>query len=1036
MAIVKKHKRPPACTECRRKKIGCDRAQPECANCLKTGRFKCQYPTTVGGIVVPSGIKNNVNNMQINGNYSQQFQRQINVNGVTPTSVPRNRSTNSIISNNTSSPNLMNLNSTLRLKNYNNQMKEYYGASNINGSSISSNRNNSTKSMRKMIDQINRQSYNGTNINDLKGKLNNINNYSNNQANQIVYRSSTIDDENEILNQLVNNYSEQDFSAYDNIDISNRINLLNYNTNNTPEVMNPYEFNNIYRMIPNGDESKININFFEDNHDFIHEFDKNNDILFSNFSQDEILLQEMEFLKERFKELQHYRQKNLLNDKRLKLNRPLDNQKHVDGFRVNKNDRFSSSDKNNVIDSRKENRPNSMLSVNSQFILFNPQENPVDLMKYFHNDTNQNNSSSLNYILRLKQNFKFNIKSIIYYDKFIFKFYQDLINLMDKKFPITNINKERQAQRLPVLNNKNNFNKIKILNFDHLNIILTKFKENLVNDLTQLLPILDFKIHDWRNQLNEILSIIQKDLGSTEIENELAASLVSIKKFNDKQLSFLGIFIIVTILTYLNLHTTSNILLKRNMEPIYNEIRLHLPVLHESLLYIQNKFIETTNLNSHNANETKTNIENNIHKLRYLAILQWYCNNFKQSMELINLFFHTDNDVDIKFAEKIKFNLVKDNNEIIKIWQFIEKNYIQKKLFNGQYPILVNDKIFSNSILNNDLINYDLDITKKELKLMEYLFNRQNFNINEFYYQLSMLEKSYNKLNQRDKKHHADFNNQNTNYIGMINENVLFYNEQVYYQINLFVRFYLLLQLEQIYHMENYQLEFNKLLEDFVTPILLKQFKFLKGKSLSQENGRENKTNYQYLFIDKTLSIIGNVIDILFAVYERIDQAYSLQKDINNNNSDSMELKQLNLILQTMTQLFVIISITLNKMNGINKPVLIVINKLKIYLSYMIKRNMRHINDGSFITAGGGTMNNGVNNAKNNNINAFNNLHITQITDIQFKIHNLLNQSISILQIESNELKEFVKENIISKEILDYNINNRNFKNVYEAFFM
>lgn len=1024
MAAVKKHKRQPACTECRRKKIGCDRAQPECANCLKTGRFKCQYPATTGGTITASSVKSSsMSGTQSNNNnkHSQPYQRQVNMTDVTPTittTIPKSNeiNTSSIASNS----NISSMNTTLRLKNYNNQMREYY-ANNNNSTNIATsvpnnlNRNTSTKSMRKMIDQITRQSLPTTNINELTNTSNYINSNSyQNQPNHI-YRSSTVDDENELLNQLVNNYPELDFNVTSDIDVDNRIVLLNHKALNIPEVMNPYEFNNIYKMIPtddNGDED-ITRNYYENT----DESNKNNNALvLSNYSQEEILLQEMDFLKDRFKELQHFRQQRLLsnNNKRSKDSELGTATKASINHKVTKN---------KIVE--KVIMKNPILSVKSQFILFNPQENPVDLMKYFHNDTNQNNNISLNYILKLKQNFKFNIKSVIYYDKYIFNFYQDLINLMDKKFPIRNISKERQLQRLPILNNTLSYNKIKILESESLYTILKFLESNLYDDLAQLVPILHFNREIWQTELKEILEVVsyEVDHSATEIE-----SLIPVKSFNTKQLSFLGIFIIITVLTYLYLHTTSNLILKEEMKPLYDEIRVHLPNLHESLFYIQNEFTRLTNTTCYNELENKISIENNIAKLKFLAILQWYCNNFKQSMELINLFFHTDNDIDIKFAEKVKFDMCKDNNTIIEIWQFIEKQYIHKKLFDGQYPTLINDKIFNNSILNNELINYDLDITKKELKIMEYLFNKQIFKINELYYQLSTLEKSFNQLNTHKKESLKE----NENVTSMINANVKFYNEQIYYQMNLFVRFYLLLQLEQLYNMEYYQIEFNKLLKDFITPILLRQLRLLKGKSLSFNNRNDKtKIDCQYLFIDKTSCVIDNIIDIFFSIYERIDQAYSLQKDLSiNTNPASIELKQLNLILQTITQLFVIISITLSKLNGISKPVIIVINKLKIYLSYMIKRNMRHINENSFITSNSNPTN------QNSNVNAFNNLHITQITNIQIRIHNLLNQSIDLVQIESHELKEFVKENIISKEILEYNINNRNFKIVYEAFFM
>ncbi|AMD19221.1 HBR320Cp [Eremothecium sinecaudum] len=49
----RKMKKPPACVQCRKRKIGCDRAKPSCGNCLRNGKTDCFYPD-VPGIYVQS----------------------------------------------------------------------------------------------------------------------------------------------------------------------------------------------------------------------------------------------------------------------------------------------------------------------------------------------------------------------------------------------------------------------------------------------------------------------------------------------------------------------------------------------------------------------------------------------------------------------------------------------------------------------------------------------------------------------------------------------------------------------------------------------------------------------------------------------------------------------------------------------------------------------------------------------------------------------------------------------------------------------
>lgn len=51
----RKLKKPPACVQCRRKKIGCDRVKPVCGNCVKFEIHDCFYPDVPGQFVKGNG---------------------------------------------------------------------------------------------------------------------------------------------------------------------------------------------------------------------------------------------------------------------------------------------------------------------------------------------------------------------------------------------------------------------------------------------------------------------------------------------------------------------------------------------------------------------------------------------------------------------------------------------------------------------------------------------------------------------------------------------------------------------------------------------------------------------------------------------------------------------------------------------------------------------------------------------------------------------------------------------------------------------
>ncbi|AAS50309.1 AAL057Cp [Eremothecium gossypii ATCC 10895] len=50
----RKMKKPPACVQCRKRKIGCDRAKPLCGNCVRNGKSDCFYPD-IPGVYAQSG---------------------------------------------------------------------------------------------------------------------------------------------------------------------------------------------------------------------------------------------------------------------------------------------------------------------------------------------------------------------------------------------------------------------------------------------------------------------------------------------------------------------------------------------------------------------------------------------------------------------------------------------------------------------------------------------------------------------------------------------------------------------------------------------------------------------------------------------------------------------------------------------------------------------------------------------------------------------------------------------------------------------
>lgn len=63
-------KKPPACVQCRKRKIGCDRVKPICGNCLKNGKTDCFFPDVPGQYVSSNSSQGGVKYDHVRGDGS------------------------------------------------------------------------------------------------------------------------------------------------------------------------------------------------------------------------------------------------------------------------------------------------------------------------------------------------------------------------------------------------------------------------------------------------------------------------------------------------------------------------------------------------------------------------------------------------------------------------------------------------------------------------------------------------------------------------------------------------------------------------------------------------------------------------------------------------------------------------------------------------------------------------------------------------------------------------------------------------------
>lgn len=685
----RKMKKPPACVQCRRRKIGCDRGKPICGNCLKNGKMDCFYP-------------------DVPGQYVQS---------------------NSSVSNTTS--------------------------------------------------------------------------HSSNQAHNHTHAR-------ESASELHHN---PELASMEQIrEYNTRLQLLNAQQHrSTPGPMESAQF--IPRTMPNFENkpvtsangSALHLNWVQGPAIF--------DIMTSPYTQEEVLLKEMDFLRSRLLELQE------LTGKKCGLNlswnsmNDLEDEYDGDGSKDmdDKHDDHDDRDDSSGPDLKK-----LRFSVD-EFRDLDPEFlDSRHIFTVFNNFKNFDNINALN-PLTDSPNAIFNLRFMIVRDDFLSQFYRKLNGVTKENFSdeISNwrllknkgpqISRNDQSIRFPVRSTTQE--------------AITKYI-NTVPDTNALIPIL---------KPRELIVSIEQLFGREPI--------FSPNKLELPQIVTLGQITLCLLLAYETLSSSVLIPLRDDQQTMFLQLKDSVPLLKNNLLLIKAEI------------DRRGSSSSTIDVLKYIALWKYY-----QSVSDTCDNDSYDGDEDVHLARELSINHESDNQLWILLWNFIFKNYCWRHLFKGEIPALVSGTELNSATVIDPLLNNDFALLNFQIDMVKYLQSKDSM--------ISLLK----VLGLKDlfKVKVSDQNKKCFTTASIINSIV---DSIIYRNSMLFITYYLLMQYEQLKDEER----FNEYYKEFLQ--LIQETLFYVFSNLANLKF----AGYEFIFAKKSFITLDNISHMILGLYQRCDQLMKTQ---------------------------------------------------------------------------------------------------------------------------------------------------------------
>lgn len=530
------------------------------------------------------------------------------------------------------------------------------------------------------------------------------------------------------------------------------------------------------------------------------------DIMTSPYTQEEVLLKEMEFLKSRLLELQEITGTKAGID--LSWNA---DDLGSNGASSSGRDRSGGRDQNG--ESAPDYRRLQMLLRGENFNVnefrdLDPEFLDVKQVFDVFTVTNTDNLTDLNPLLD-SPNCIFNVRFLTIRDEYLAQFYRKLNQVAKDNFN-DQLNDWRQ-QRAKGPSHLKNDQSIRFPPRGVTQEIITKYLAT-VTDTNSLIPVL---------KPRELSTAVEQLFGREPI--------FSPNKLDLPQIATLGQITVCLLLTYETLSSSVLIPLKDEQLSLFQQLKEWVPSLITNLHLIKSE-IDRRDSNSYS-----------IGVLKFVAIWKYY-----QSVSDSTDSNSADGDEDVHLARLLSLNHESKNQLHILLWNFIFKNYCWRHLFKGEIPSLVMGSEQNSATVIDPLLNNDFPLLTFQIDMLKYLQSKDS--IISLPKVLALRDLFKVKLNDQNKKCYTT---------AAIITSVV--DSLIYRNAMLFLNYYLLMQFEKLgdaNSFADYYKEFLQLLQETLFYVFsnLANLKF---------------AGYEFIFAKKSFQTLENICFMILGFYQR-----------------------------------------------------------------------------------------------------------------------------------------------------------------------
>lgn len=700
----RKMRKPPACVQCRKRKIGCDRVKPICGNCRKANKGDCFYPDVPGRYVPSSSSKSHDKNV---GNLSNNF-----------STITHSKESTSILQHN---PELASLE----------QIREY----------------------------------------------------------------------------------------------NTRLQLINQDQNRaSPSPLEHAQF--IPRATPNFENKPVSsangsaphLNWVQGPAIF--------DQMTAPYTQEEVILKEMNFLKGRLLELQEITGKKITGVN-LSFNPITEkNEDGIDGNSSKKRKITNGSndllgyemDFNNNIDEFKDLDP-QFLDYTKVFSVFGSKNLPLP------NFDDSPNAIFTNHFLTLRDNFSYSFR----------KAYSNVIkNNFESNLAQWQQEKMRNAYLFlssSIIDGKNL--SIKFPSRNTTQELITKFI-SIGKEITTLIPIL---------KTRELFSSIEQSFGREPIFNPATLNIGQLITFG--QISFCLLF------AYESLASSVLIILKDEQLEAFKQLANFLPHLLNNVKLIKAEL-----------DKRKGSLQT-IETLKFIALYKYYqtISSLSIASNEDKLNDYVDYDEDIHLALHLGINDEQKDEVNIQIWNFTYKNYCWRHFFRGEIPIMMSDQKLNSAPIIDTLLSSDFSFLSFQMELLQYLQSRDR---------VISLKKVLHAKEIFKSKFDAQTKRCSLSVFSAVSVNHVI-DTIIYRRGMLYINYYLLLQYEILKDCKKFVEVYKDLLQHIQDTVFY----------IFSNLANKNMAGYEFLYVNKLFVSLGSICDILLALYQRSRFAFEANSPEN-----------------------------------------------------------------------------------------------------------------------------------------------------------